>query len=60
MKPSAPADRASTDSSEMKSFEGLTGAIKDSTRQQRGNNFGNNEVQLKAVIGSRRHLRLWT
>ena len=35
-------------------------AINDSTPQHRGNNFGNNEVQLKAVIDSRRHLRLLT
>ena len=58
MKPRAPADKASTDSREKKSFEGLKGAIKDSTWQQTGNNFGNNEVQQTAVIDSRWHLRL--
>ena len=41
MKPRAPADRASTDSSERRSSGPLTGAINDSTRQHRGNNLGN-------------------
>jgi plasmid maintenance system killer protein len=54
MKPRAPAERASADSRQERSFEGFMGAIKDSTRQHRGNNFGNNEVQLKAVEGGRK------
>ena len=58
MKPRAPAESASADSSENMSHEGLTGAINDNTPQQRGNNFGNNEVQLKATNDSRRQLRL--
>jgi len=58
MKPSAPAESESEDSSENMSREGLTGAVNDSTRQHGGNNSRNNEVQLKAVIDSRRHLRL--
>jgi hypothetical protein len=53
MKPRVPADRASKESSEESSFEGLMVPITDSTPQHRGNNFGNNEVELKAVVDSR-------
>ena len=39
MKPREPADRASADSMEKQSLEGLMGAFKNRTWQQRGYNF---------------------